>query len=77
MRGVIMIMVYNKALKISLDSTPPSGKVLTLLTSDVSTLSLNIPILFQYIMTPLQLIGTPIPLPSLFLILSPLSLFFT
>ena len=53
-----MVMVYHKALTTSIDASPPSGKVMTLLTSDVSTLCLNIPILFQYIMTPVQLIGT-------------------
>ena len=47
-------------LKMIIVCTPanPSGKVMTLLTNDVTTLGNNLPILFQYIMIPVQLIST-------------------
>jgi len=40
LRAGIMLLVYKKALTASTDASPPSGKIMTLLTSDVNIIGI-------------------------------------
>ena len=53
-----MVLIYDKTMAAALDTAPPSGKVLNLLTSDVNIIGQLLPQVLFYIPVPFQLIGT-------------------
>jgi len=57
-RAAIMILIYDKALKCSIDAAPPTGTIMNLLTTDVNAICTMLPQVMLFFYLPIQLIGT-------------------
>lgn len=55
-----MVLIYQKTLSASRDESPPAGNVIALLTTDVNSITIFLPMILQNLFNFVQVVGNTV-----------------